>query len=574
LRASNQELEREIAERERAQTELRDSEAQYRELFDRARDSISLVSIDGKFIAINPGFEAMGGFSAQEWIGRPFTEILHPDDVPRILGYFQKLLRGETIPTIELRFITKSGEYRIGEVSSSARYRHGQIAGAMAIVRDVTDRKRAQENLELQLQRISALREINAAATSTLDLHAVFIVLFETVQRLLPYSALQVWLRHDSDGRLERTACWNLDERDWKDRMLAGVPELMRLAMEKKTPVRVADIRGDPRTHDREFFRRHGLVSYLGAPLLAKDESLGVLVFLTREAHEFDDDETSFLAAVAGHAAAAIQNAQLYEKVQRQAAELEQANRAQADFTAMIAHDLRSPLSNIVGIAEMMHQGLFGEANDDQKEWLNRMANNAKNLVTLVSDFLDLSKLGSGRIELARANTRVLDFLQNTVANYLPVAASKGIALTCRGEDSLPSISVDSRRLDQVLTNLLSNALKFTPEGGAIEIAAVRDGNRIRISVVDTGIGIPGDEVSGLFQKYRQVNRFLASEQAGTGLGLVICKMIVEAHGGQIWVESEEGRGTSVHFTLPLDANPEQRADGEIGSFQDAGSGA
>lgn len=573
LQAANLDLERAMAERRRAEEGLRDSEAQYRELFDKARDSISLISSDGKFIAVNPGFEAMAGFSAKDWIGRPFADIIHPDDLPQILGYFQKLLEAETIPIVEFRFLTARGVYRFGEVSASTRYRHGQVAGAMAIVRDITERKLAQQQLELQLQRISAQREINLAATSTLDLDALLNRLMETIRQLLPYGAILVWLRNSETGELERAACSNLNERDWMGRKLAGVPELVRAAVSGKAPVVVADIQNDPRTLDRDFYRRNGLISYLGVPLTSNEECLGVLVFLTRQPHAFGADEVAFLNAIASQAAVAIQNAQLYKETRRQGAELERANKAQADFTAMIAHDLRSPLSNIIGIAEMMHQGLFGEPNQDQKEWLNRMANNGKGLVNLVSDFLDVSKLESGHIELARVATDIVELVRNTVANYLPVAASKQILLAYRGEDSLPPIAVDSRRLDQVLTNLLSNALKFAPPGGSIEIAAVRERGRMRVSVNDTGRGIPGDQIADLFQKYRQLSRSMPSESAGTGLGLVICKMIVEAHGGEIGIESQEGRGTSVSFTLPLDT-PEPGARGDAPSFQTAGSEA
>jgi PAS domain S-box-containing protein len=552
VQASNEYLKREIVERQQVEAHLRDSEAQYRELFEKAGDAIALISRDGKFIAVNPGFEAMSGFTAAEWLGKPFTAMIHQDDLKPILGYFEKLLRSEAIPNVELRFLTKSGEYRSGEVSASPRQCNAEVVGVQAVVRDITERKRSQEKIQQQLERISILREINVAATSTLSLRPMLNVLMETIQRLLPYSALLVWLKDQDTGELKRAACWNLDENDWIGRALPGIPPLVRACVNSTRPVTVSDVQSDPRILDRDFYRRNGLISYLGVPLATKGKPLGLLVFLTRTTHEFTDDEVQFLSSVAGHAAIAIHNSQLYEKIQRQARALEQANKQQADFTAMIAHDLRSPVSNIIGIAEMMHQGLFGPVSEEQKNWLNRMANNAKNLVELISDFLDVSKIESGRIELHRSSTNIFELASAIVGNYQPVAASKMIVLTCNGDASLPPIEADARRLDQVITNLLTNAIKFSNEGGKIELRVLAGrGGEIRVEVQDSGVGIPCAEVGKLFQKYRQADNTRALAHKGTGLGLVICKMIVEAHGGKIWLESEEGKGTTFYFTVP-----------------------
>jgi PAS domain S-box-containing protein len=564
IEASNEQLQREIAERKETAARLADSEAQFRELFENAQDSISLISSDGKFSAVNPAFEAMSGFAASEWIGKSFTDMIHEEDLPRVVGYFEKLLQAKSIPNFELRFLTQSGEYRFAEVSASTRFRHGQIVGVTASARDITERMRAQEQIQLQLKRISALREINTAVTSTLDLDSVLSVLVDTIQRLLPYSALLVWLKDYETGELKRAACWNLDKEEWMGRNLPGIPKLTQAALEDRRAIVAADIQNDPRTFDRDFYHRNGLISYLGVPLVAQDEALGVLVFLTRVAHEFNDDEVTFLSSVGSQAAAAIHNSQLYEKIQNQARELERVNKLQADFAAMIVHDLRSPLANIMGIAEMMHDGLFGDTTEDQKSWLERMRNNAKNLVQLVSDFLDVSKLESGHIELHRSPTDVLELVRNIVVNYLPVAASKNIILTYRGDDALPPIDADPRRLDQVITNLLSNALKFTGAGGTVTIRLRKEiGDAVRIEVEDSGVGIQRSEISQLFQKYRQAGNARVLSQDGTGLGLVICKMIIEAHGGNISVVSEEGKGTKVTFTLPASCGPQPSSDAD-----------
>jgi signal transduction histidine kinase len=237
----------------------------------------------------------------------------------------------------------------------------------------------------------------------------------------------------------------------------------------------------------------------------------------------------------------------------RQAAELETANKTQADFMAMIVHDLRAPMSNVVGVATMMEDGYMGSLTDEQRKWIGKIKSNTDNLVALVNDYLDVSKLEAGRIDLSRGQVDLNVLLRNTIENFAPLATDKRISLTSGTDVSLPAIQADARRLEQVLNNLLSNALKFTPEGGEIELGASADGAEAKIWVKDAGVGIASEELGRVFEKYRQSASGKISNHKGTGLGLVICKMIVEAHGGKIWGESEEGEGTKFTFTMPLD---------------------
>jgi signal transduction histidine kinase len=187
--------------------------------------------------------------------------------------------------------------------------------------------KLAQDELQRLLRQSTALREINLAVTSTLDLRAVLNVLMEKIEVLLPYAVALVWLRDRETGEWERTACWNIDETDWKQRKVKGTPPIVKAAIENQSPVSVLDVPTDPRTLNPEFYRRHGVVSYLGVPLIVKGEALGVLAFLTRERHEFTAEEIEFLSSLAAQAAMAIHNSQLHEQSKRQAVELEKANR-------------------------------------------------------------------------------------------------------------------------------------------------------------------------------------------------------------------------------------------------------
>ncbi len=244
---------------------------------------------------------------------------------------------------------------------------------------------------------------------------------------------------------------------------------------------------------------------------------------------------------------------QLGHAFDQMAASLQKAEKEKADFTAMIVHDLRSPLTTVTGAASILTEGLLGPMNDEQQKWTTKILANTRRLLDLTNDFLDLSKLESGRIALLKEVADLKQLIQNNLDNYAVLAADKKISLASLLDPNLPKIQADPRRLDQVFANLISNAIKFTPEGGEIQIGAAQDeGSEVKLWVKDSGGGVSSQEIPALFQKYRQTSSGKSSRQKGTGLGLVICKMIVEAHGGKIWVASEEGKGTTFFFTLPV----------------------
>ena len=217
----------------------------------------------------------------------------------------------------------------------------------------------------------------------------------------------------------------------------------------------------------------------------------------------------------------------------------EALEKLKADFTAMMIHDLRSPLTAILSAAALVGDGLVGPVSEEQKKWLVKMEAGTHNLLDLINDFLDLSKIEAGRIELVKEEVDLVPLIQSSLDNYLILAQDKKLSLRSSIAQGLLPIQADPRRLDQVFSNLLSNAL------------SAENGTEVKVWVKDSGVGISAEEIGQIFEKYRQSSSGKTSDQKGTGLGLVICKMIVETHGGKIWVESQEGKGSTFFFTLP-----------------------
>ena len=215
-----------------------------------------------------------------------------------------------------------------------------------------------------------------------------------------------------------------------------------------------------------------------------------------------------------------------------------------------MSHELRTPLNAIIGFSEVLTERMFGELNEKQDEYLKDIHASGQHLLSLINDILDLSKIEAGRMELERSAFDLPSAIENALILVRERASRRGIRLGSTIDERLGTIDGDERKVKQVLLNLLSNGLKFTPEGGRIDVGARLDGDRAEVSVADTGIGIAPADQDAVFEEFRQVGT--ADKKAeGTGLGLALSRKFIELHGGKIWVQSQLGAGSTFTFTLP-----------------------
>ena len=267
-------------------------------------------------------------------------------------------------------------------------------------------------------------------------------------------------------------------------------------------------------------------------------------------------DEFGALAAHMNQMSRALR--QLYED-QRQAAQqlralneqLERASKAKSDFLASMSHELRTPLNAILGFTEMIRDGIYGEVPASVEVSVNDIHTCGRQLLRLINDVLDLSKIEAGRMELSLAEYSVEDVVNSVRLSLRSLAEEKGLEFVAAVQADIPLAFGDGKRVTQCLMNLAGNALKFT-RLGRVEIAAECRGETLLYRVSDTGIGIPPDQIEGIFEEFRQVDPTITQEFGGTGLGLSITKKFVEMHGGRIWVESESGKGSTFSFLIPL----------------------
>jgi signal transduction histidine kinase len=239
------------------------------------------------------------------------------------------------------------------------------------------------------------------------------------------------------------------------------------------------------------------------------------------------------------------------------------ASDAKSDFLASMSHELRTPLNSIIGFSQILEDGLTGELNDKQKEYIGYVLASGNHLLALINDILDVAKIEAGKAELEVSPFPLRSALEGAVASLTDKAEARRLSLTLVvTPDADIDILADERRFRQIALNLLSNAVKFTPEGGAVtvkaqrfagsELAELAAGDYVEIAVTDTGIGISAADQAKLFQPFSQLKSGLSKNVSGTGLGLALTKKLVEMHGGAIWLQSEPGRGSTFTFVLPV----------------------
>jgi signal transduction histidine kinase len=413
---------------------------------------------------------------------------------------------------------------------------------------------RTQE-LTRSVGELRALGEVGQALSSTLDLQTV---LRTIVARATELSGTDAGVVYEYDEHREvfvPRATEHL-EADIVETMLAtpvrkGEGATGRLA-EVPQPIQVPDILAAPaESRVRGALVRAGYRALLAIPLVREDHLLGGLTVIRKTTGTFTPEVIELLQTFATQSALAIQNARLFLEIEDKSRQLEVASQHKSEFLANMSHELRTPLNAIIGFSEVLTERMFGELNEKQDEYLKDIYASGQHLLSLINDILDLSKIEAGRMELEPTDFDLPSAIDNALTLVRERAGRRGIMLSRAIDERVGAIRADERKVKQVLLNLLSNALKFTPEGGRIDVRAAVSGAMVEVSVADTGVGIAPEDQEAVFEEFRQVGT-ADKKVEGTGLGLALSRKFIELHGGRIWVKSQVGQGSTFAFTLPV----------------------
>jgi signal transduction histidine kinase len=280
-------------------------------------------------------------------------------------------------------------------------------------------------------------------------------------------------------------------------------------------------------------------------PIRYKERTVGLLCLRSNRELPAHPESVQFAGRLADHAAVAIENARLYGQVR-------EANQAKSEFISCVSHELRTPMTSIRGYAEMLEKGMVGSLSSQQTEFTRTIRRNAERMQVLVSDLQDVSRIETGQLRLEMGSAAVTDALDSALQATQAQIQARSQHLKVDMPDDLPPVHADRARLAQILINLLSNAYKYTPKGGHIGVRAQVQGTYVQCAVSDTGIGMSPQDQQCLFTKFFRSEDPAVRETTGTGLGLCIVKSLVELQGGEIEVESDLGKGTTVTFTIPV----------------------
>jgi signal transduction histidine kinase len=324
-------------------------------------------------------------------------------------------------------------------------------------------------------------------------------------------------------------------------------------AIETCKIVLLNDPLSDPRLAPwREILEPYNIKKMVWVPLLSKDKIFGTYVLYDTNMRDISTQEKQMLEQIGVMVSIAISSNQYLYQLNVKTKELEIANKTKSEFLATMSHELRTPLNSIIGFSEILHDEIFGPLNEKQLRYSNNILTSGKHLLNLINDILDLSKIEAGKMELIYEDFLILSAINEVKILFTSIISKNNITINIVVDEKVSTIQADIRKFKQILSNLISNAIKFSPKGGTVTIEAKRVDNHVRISVTDTGIGISDEDQKKLFKSFVQIDSSNSRQFAGTGLGLALVKQFVEMHGGKVWVESEPDKGSTFIVTLPI----------------------
>src|SRR5215210_114741 len=557
-----------ITERRNAQKEASRSFSLLRATLESTADGILVVDLDGKILSFNQKMADMWGIppeifasgNDQRAIGAALDKLVHPDDFMAKVMELYRHPEEASYDVLELK------DGRIFERYSQPQRIDDVAVGRVWSFRDVTARRRAEEHstalvreqaaraeAENSEKRAALLAEASRVLSASFDYQTTLAALVRlAVPALADYCALDII---EADDKFERIGEAHVDPA--KSMLLKQVASFPRSALTAYHPLIRVVTTGEP-VLEREItpaFIRASFAepeqrrtvealeprSLICVPLVNSGGPLGALTLVTSgSGRQFEIADLSLAADLARRAAIVVEHTRLFHEAQ-------QATRARDDVLAVVAHDLRNPLNTVIMATSLMLDSTPVERPQERRQ-VEIVRRAADRMNRMIQDLLDVKRLESGRLGIDSRSESAASLVTDTVEMLLPLAHGSGITLDTKVADNLLSVMADAARIQQVLSNLVGNAVKFTPRDGHVTVSAEPIDGGVKFGVTDNGPGIPPDQLPHIFGRFWQA---MPSDRRGIGLGLAIAKGIVEAHGGMIWVESQVGAGSTFYFTLP-----------------------
>lgn len=439
---------------------------------------------------------------------------------------------------------------------------------AKLIVKTDLELNKTQEELDKRLNGLDALQKTSRLITTTLDENETFQRLNPSLLNELGFEKYLIYaLTVDQKLSLRVSLGYTQTDQNEITEKLSTNTQILELL---KNGNMLSSFKSTPEIQNVIFNIIH-VRNFVVTPILAQDKMTGIICAGNPgDAFAVTQGDTELISILADQIGQAVENARLFEqayraqqaleaKVQERTKQLSLAlsdvqaiSRNKSEFISAVSHELRTPLTSIKGYAALLSAGTIGEIPSKVKERLDKINKQSDNLVSLINDLLDISRIESGKTEMKLTPHPMAPIVENVHDLLTPQMKDKNIRFINKVPVNCPNVPVDLNQIERVFINLINNAIKFTHNGGTITINAMVEPDKVTFTIADTGIGISDENIKQLFNEFYRIENEINQNVKGTGLGLALCKKIIEAHGGRIWVESKINHGSTFHFTLPL----------------------
>ncbi len=561
---------------------LQASEERLRVAFEQVAVGIAAADLDGHFIEMNRKFCELLGYSAEELKCRTFLDLTYPEDLDATRENMNRLVRGESRDfTLEKRYVRKDGSHFWSRTTVTLTTESGAAPSRyIGVIQDVSKARADQEEvarvnraLEEERASLELLNRSCAKLAASLDLRTILQTVTDSATELTG-ARFGAFFHNTVDENQKAYQLYVLSGAQYSDFERFGHPRATPVfgpTFRGDGVVRSPDITADPRyghmgPHHGQPKGHLPVRSYLAVPVRSRSgEVIGGLFFGHPDVDVFSKRAERLAVGIAAQASISLDNSRLFEAAQRAAVEreklleserharsqAERAGRMKDEFLATLSHELRTPLSAILGWAHLMRARPLGP--EEFAKGLETIERNARLQTQLIEDLLDMSRIISGKLRLDVQSVFPVSAIEAAIETVRPAAEARGIRLTSTLDPGAGPVSGDPARLQQVVWNLLNNAIKFTERDGRVRVLLERVDSQVEISVTDNGTGIPPEFLTHVFERFRQADSSTTRTFGGLGLGLAIVKQLVELHGGTVRADSEgAGRGATFTVSLPV----------------------
>ncbi len=550
-------------ERRKAVEALRESEEKHRIILKNIDEIVYVAEVSssapyGEIKFVSSRSEEIIGYKPEEFIkdSNLWLSLIHPEDEGIFVESAIQLLTTKKPVTRTYRMMHgRTGEYRWMEDRVVPQLNgNGEVVRIFGVARDITERKRTEQELREKKERIELIGKLGRIVTSSLDFERIATTFAAGVKRMVDYDWITIAVSDIGEDNFKiyfksyKEAHFKILEASKEKNNLDST--ILRVIREGRSEIFAGSPSEDLKT------TKHGKErSYVVVPLHSKGRVIGALKLSSRKGNAYSDRELEILEDLSKQLAIAIENARLYEELRKAYDELHRAyeelkslDELKSNIIANVSHELRTPITIAKGAIELVLEEKDWNA---VEKYLNMARNALIRLNFIVGDLIDAARFQKGEIKLAMHEFDVRTIIHDVVAEFKPMFVKEGLKVKVELPESPLMVYADPTMVRHVIRNLVSNAIKFNREGGEVLIEGWKRGEMVEICVSDTGIGIPEDKLDKIFDRFYQVDSSPTRRYGGTGMGLAIVKEVVEAHGGRVSVNSKLGEGSRFCFTLP-----------------------